>query len=189
VISLWASWCAGSLRTTEELNALAQSAKGNEAAAFYSISFDEALGAAQKVCDQNSWLSLTHLHVGTSAADLILGGRMIPRIILMNKEGKVAFIGHPSKVNLQAAVATLIKGDVLELPAEALNEDDFSADVSIVPGVFGIYKADVSLAQIKEEMNEFTKLIAQFAQDNKSTLRLLETDHIITHRQTKLVEG
>lgn len=189
VISLWASWCAGSLRTTEELNALSTSAKGNDAAVFYSVNFDEAAGAAQKICDQNNWLSLKHLHVGTSAADLTLGGRMIPRIILINKEGKVAFIGHPSKLDIQRAVATLVKGDALELPAESLNEDDFSADVSIVPGVTGTYSSDISLAKVREEMAAFTQLVGQFAQDNKAAVRQLETDHIIIHRQTKLVEG
>jgi hypothetical protein len=115
---------------------------------------------------------------------------MIPRVILVDTAAKVAFIGHPNKIaDLASAVTSLMKGEVLSIPEEALNEDDFSKDVSVVPGMTGTYTADVPLDKIKTEMAAFTKAITDFSQEHKSTIRMLESDHIITHRQTKLVDG
>jgi hypothetical protein len=44
---------------------------------------------------------MENLHVGSSSVDLEYGASKMPRILLVDKNGKIAFLGHPEKLNLE----------------------------------------------------------------------------------------
>jgi thiol-disulfide isomerase/thioredoxin len=58
-ISLWASWCPGSLKVTEDLNRLAE--KGFRSIA---LNLDENIESAQATVKKFCWDALEHIHVG-----------------------------------------------------------------------------------------------------------------------------
>jgi hypothetical protein len=62
-----------------------------------------------------------NLHIGESSADLAFGSSKMPRICLVNKDGAIAYLGHPEKIKLEEAITNLIKGESLELNQQVLD--------------------------------------------------------------------
>lgn len=58
---------------------------------------------------------VTNLHLGQSSADLAYGSSKMPRLMLINREGVVAYLGHPEKIDLKDSVETLCKGEPMAL--------------------------------------------------------------------------
>ena len=104
---MWASWCQPSLSTFKNLEELSHL---NEKVKFVGLNLDESNDQASKVIKDNSW-DISHiqqLSIYKSSCDLELGGRNIPRIILVDKQGKIAYIGHPKNIDIKSSIETLL---------------------------------------------------------------------------------
>ena len=65
--------------------------------------------------------------MGESTIDLEYGSSKMPRIVLVDGNGQVVYIGHPKKLKVKEAIEVLSKNEKLELDPLLLQEDDYSA--------------------------------------------------------------
>jgi len=145
------------------LNELAKSnsEEWGEKVKFVNFSVDSSYEKAKEhaVIDVSN---VSNLHVGTSTADLEYGASNIPRIAIFNKQGELVFLGHPKKVMLKDSIETLIKGENLVLAPEILEEDNYSAPKppssmsAACETETGVYSDELSLPEVREEMEKFT---------------------------------
>lgn len=112
VITFCASWCEASIKVASELNTLAKTYP-TEKVRFETINLDDSLETAAKLIKENGWDTIQTLNIGSSSSDLTYGANMIPRVVLVDAHGKIAYIGHPKKLDLQQSVTTLAKSEAL----------------------------------------------------------------------------
>lgn len=84
------------------------------------INTDDSLEVASKASKEEGFDTLELLNIGSSSMDLEYGSNMMPRVVLVDTNGHIAYIGLPSKINLQNSIETLIKGEKLALAPEDL---------------------------------------------------------------------
>ena len=53
--------------------------------------------------------------MGQTTIDLEYGAAKMPRVVLVDKHGKIVYIGHPKKLNIKEALETLVKEDTFIL--------------------------------------------------------------------------
>lgn len=80
-----------------------------------SVSVDSDAEKAKHVVKSEIFEGLEHLHIGESTLDLEYGASKMPRIVLVDGNGQIVYIGHPKKLKLQEALETLTKNEKLEL--------------------------------------------------------------------------
>ncbi len=121
----------------------------------------------------------------------------MPRIVLVDNNGNIVFIGHPKKLNIKDALETLIKGDNLQIDPLLLQEDKYSAPEPATSSLIKpetetessseFYRADLSLTEVKEEMKNFVTALKNLTDENlKNNFKGLDTDCLIINRETKL---
>jgi thiol-disulfide isomerase/thioredoxin len=128
LINFWASWCEGSIAYANFLNE--EFKEVIDKVRVVNLNLDKSVAAGSKKIKEAGWTNLEQIHIGDSNADLVLGASSIPRIILTDLDGKIAYIGLPKKINLRECLAQLLKGETLALEPEILNQDDFSKEVT-----------------------------------------------------------
>lgn len=62
------------------------------------------------------WGDVEHYWVrnGNTTCDKDFGVKGVPHFVLIDTKGKIAFIGHPSSIPLEATIDKLLKGEELE---------------------------------------------------------------------------
>lgn len=163
VLTFTASWCEASFKISSDLNALAK-VHLSDKARFISINLDDSLDTASNLVKEHGWDTIECINIGSSSSDLTYGASMIPRVVFSDAHGKLAYIGHPKKLDLSKAVNTLLTDKPLELEPELLKEDDFSADTTFkMPEGHGVFKETEDLGSIREEMEKFSAGIIKVA--------------------------
>jgi hypothetical protein len=60
------------------------------------------------------WEKIEHFHrAGSSCCEDYVVHDGVPRVVLVNTEGKIAFNGHPTITNVEENIETLLKGGKL----------------------------------------------------------------------------
>lgn len=87
----------------------------------------------------------------------------MPRIALINQDGVLVYLGHPDKVDLNASVETLLKGENLTIDAKLFEQDTYSAAPKPLTAMSeaceietGTYSEDIKLPIVREEMEKVT---------------------------------
>ena len=47
----------------------------------------------------------------------------MPHVVLVDTEGKIAYVGHPAGTNLEQNIETLLKGEKIETAASVVAKD------------------------------------------------------------------
>ena len=59
------------------------------------------------------WEKVEHFHRAGSSCSEDYGVQGVPHVVLVDIEGKIAYIGHPAATNLEENIETLLKGGKL----------------------------------------------------------------------------
>jgi len=135
------------------------------------LSIDQTKEAVVKHCETKGWMSVEHYHRHKSDCSTVYGVRGVPHVMLIDKQGKIAFKGHPAnREDLEKDLDALLKGETLTgegcSPAaqdaaeeakaampegfEKLDSDAVAKELESISGVFEGFTKD-------EEMGELTK--------------------------------
>ena len=70
------------------------------------------------------WDKVEHFQCGPeSKAEEEFGVEGVPHVLLVDTEGKIVFVGHPSERDLEADINTLLKGEQLTMKKEVESAD------------------------------------------------------------------
>lgn len=183
------------MKITADLHSLTQTTSWGSNVSIVSINLDEMPEIAAKYIKAEGLISLNHYHIGSSSADLEFGGVKMPRILLVDKEGTIVYLGQPKSIDVKLALDTLSKGDPIFIQPELLTEDevhphgDTSSTFFCRYNEMGTFSETPDLTQIRNDMDEFPSQIAQIVKDHealRSGLSSLESDHVMLLRETRV---
>ena len=95
-----------------------------------------------KLVKAEGWTKVEHFHIGGSTAEDDYGVNCPSHVVLIDTEGKIAFIGYPSSTDLEKGIEKLLKGEKLD----ASGGDDEEKDE-----VF----EELDLSNVQKEMTSF----------------------------------
>jgi hypothetical protein len=75
------------------------------------ISIDKSPAEVVKHVQDKKWEKVEHFHRGASTATTDYGANGVPHVVLIDTEGKIAFIGHPAERKLEEDIETLLRGE------------------------------------------------------------------------------
>jgi hypothetical protein len=78
------------------------------------ISIDKTADAVIKHVEAKKWQSVKHYHSASSSCSKDYGVNGVPHVVLVDSEGKIAFIGHPMEIDLEKGIENLLKGEKLK---------------------------------------------------------------------------
>jgi hypothetical protein len=70
------------------------------------------------------WEKVEHFHQAGSSCSEDYGVQGVPHVVLVDIEGKIAYIGHPAATNLEENIETLLKGGKLGEAQEGEDKKD-----------------------------------------------------------------
>ena len=70
------------------------------------------------------WEKVEHFHRAGSSCSEDYGVQGVPHVVLVDIEGKIAYIGHPAATNLEENIETLLKGGKLGEAQEGEDKKD-----------------------------------------------------------------
>ena len=115
MIDFWATWCPpcqAPMAHNQKLLELNAERWGDKVR-IIGISIDQTAEAVVKHVKAKGWEKVEHLHRAGSTCSQDYGVQGVPHVVLVDTEGKVAFIGHPASINLDEAIEKLLKGEKL----------------------------------------------------------------------------
>jgi hypothetical protein len=68
------------------------------------ISIDQTAAAVVKHVNTKGWTKVEHFHRAGSSASEDYGVSGVPHVVLVDGEGKIAFVGHPASLKLEDAI-------------------------------------------------------------------------------------
>jgi len=77
------------------------------------ISIDQSAEAVVKHVKAKGWTKVEHYHRAGSSADNDYGVQGVPHVVLIDTQGKIAFVGHPAEIDLENGIEKLLKGQSL----------------------------------------------------------------------------
>jgi hypothetical protein len=93
----------------------------------------------------------------------------MPRLMLINHEGVIAYLGHPEKIDLKDSVETLCKGEPMALDYKLLEQDIYSAAPKPLAAMAeacevetGTFSEDLQLPMVREEMQKVSTSLQGF---------------------------
>lgn len=89
------------------------------------LSIDQDVGKLKNHIEDKKWQKVEHYHVrnGECSADQEYGVQGVPHCLLVDTEGTIVFMGHPSSRNFENDFETLLKGEKIVGPGtEAAGE-------------------------------------------------------------------
>ena len=138
------------------------------------ISIDETAEAVVKHVKAKGWSKVEHYHKAGSSCDDDYGVQGVPHVVLIDAEGKIAYVGHPASLDLEKAIEKLLKGEKL---AGAGGDDEEEGEA-------GGYK-EVDIPAILTEMASFESKLEEL-KSNKTLGKLsLSRDFLVLIRETK----
>ncbi len=141
------------------------------------VSIDKDTETVNKHVKAKGWEKVEHLHRAGSSADDLYGVQGVPHVVLIDGEGKIAFVGHPATRELEKDIETLIKGE--KLKGVSAGGDDEDEDE-------GGYE-ELDVAKISAEMQNFKEKVKTLANKDsvKKAAQGMMRDFVVAIRQTK----
>ncbi len=125
LIDFWATWCppcqAPMAHNQEMLEH--HSERWGEKVRIIGISIDQAPEIVVKHVKAKKWEKVEHFHRAGSSCSNDYGVKGVPHVVLVDTEGKIAYVGHPAGTNLEQNIETLLKGQKLGSSAEEEEKD------------------------------------------------------------------
>lgn len=90
------------------------------------ISIDKAPEIVTKHVNEKGWTKVEHLHRAGSSAGTDYGVNGVPHVVLVDGNGKIAFVGHPATRKLEEDIETLLKGEPLKGVSGGDDDDEES---------------------------------------------------------------
>jgi hypothetical protein len=140
------------------------------------ISIDKTADAVVKHVEAKKWQSVKHYHRASSSCSKDYGVNGVPHVVLVDTEGKLAFIGHPMEIDLEKGIETLLKGEKLESKAGGDDEEeDGSAFV------------ELDTDKVREEMSKWETKIEELTKNEiiKDAKDNLMRDFVVVIKETK----
>lgn len=131
------------------------------------LSIDNDHNTVSEHVDNKQWTDVEHFHVrnGDCTADKEFGVRGVPHCLMVDKEGKIVFIGHPAtRTNLEEDLQTLMDDGKITGPgtSAAGGDDDEGA------GGAGKKCAGDEATAIIESFNKSAKEVMEGVKDTAS---------------------
>lgn len=92
------------------------------------ISIDKTVEAVKAHVETNKWTDVEHFHRASSSADNDYGVNGVPHVVLINMEGNIVFVGHPSSTNLEQNINDLLEGKDIRKQKEESEEKKDDGD-------------------------------------------------------------
>ena len=96
------------------------------------ISIDKGPEVVVKHVKAKGWEKVEHFHRAGSDCEQAYGVKGVPHVVLVDTEGKIAFIGHPASINLESAFEKLLKGQSLGGAGGAGDSEDDSGSFKAI---------------------------------------------------------
>ena len=79
------------------------------------LSIDESIADVKALVEKMGWDKVEHFWCGpeSKAKEEFNFFNGVPHVVLVDTEGKIVFVGHPSKHDFEADINTLLKGEQL----------------------------------------------------------------------------
>lgn len=106
------------------------------------ISIDQAPETVVKHVQAKKWEKVEHFHRAGSSCSNDYGVKGVPHVVLVDTEGKIAYIGHPAGTNLEENIETLLKGGKIGAASDEDEKDQSSGEGPVI-------------TKVKEELVEF----------------------------------
>ena len=144
------------------------------------ISIDKDAEAVLNHVVKNKWTSVEHFHRAGSDCSEVYGVQGVPHVMLVDGEGKLAFVGHPAVRDLEKDIDTLLKGEKLTGEGTGASEESPEAESA------GGYK-DLDLKKIIEDYEKFPEIIKSVNNDSdvKEKLKDMKRTISVLVRQSK----
>jgi hypothetical protein len=97
----------------------------------------------------------------------------VPHVVLIDTEGKIAFVGHPASTDLEKGIEKLLKGE--KLGAAGGDDDEEGGE--------GFKELD--LANVHKEMTTFSENLSAFKANEALKSVQLMRDFVVLIRETK----
>jgi hypothetical protein len=113
-------------------------------------SIDQTKEAVKKHVDAKGWGAVEHYHKGKSNGDSIYEVQGVPHVMLIDKEGVIAFKGHPAnRSDLEEDFGKLLNGEKLTGEGCASAESGDGGDAGPKEG-FADFNPDILAEDIKK---------------------------------------
>ena len=121
MMMFWASWCKFSqvpVKAVHDMFASNKSKWGNKVR-LVGLSIDQNMAQAKTYIEEKGITEFEHYNVNPKVtknmckAMPFFGVKKIPYVVLVDKQGKIAFLGHPNWRKLDEDINTLLKGKSL----------------------------------------------------------------------------
>jgi thiol-disulfide isomerase/thioredoxin len=178
LIDFWATWCHPCQAPMAHNHEMLEhhGARWGDKVRIIGISIDEAAPAVVKHVQDKKWEKVEHFHRAGSSCSEDYGVNGVPHVVLIDGEGKIAFVGHPMSTNLEQGIEKLLKGE--KLGAAGGDDDDEESGESFAP---------LDLVKIREEMSRWEGKVEELAKNDKvkQSALGLKIDHVIVQTETK----
>ena len=132
LIDFWATWCPPCQKPmahNQEMLEKHAAAGDWKNVRIIGMSIDQDKEKLIKHVEDKKWTSVEHYWArnGTCTADKTFQVRGVPHCLLVDKHGKIVWIGHPASRNLEEDINNLLADKVLEVKAGSDDESDEEA--------------------------------------------------------------
>ena len=117
------------------------------------ISIDQTAAAVVKHVKDKKWEKVEHFHRSGSSCSKDYGVSGVPHVVLVDGEGKIAYVGHPMSIDLEKSIEKLIKGEKL-VSAGGDGDDDEGEGFS-----------SQDLVKIREEMSRWETKVEEIGKN------------------------
>jgi thiol-disulfide isomerase/thioredoxin len=117
LLDFWATWCPPCQAPMAHNQTMLEKrgAEWGSNVRIVGLSIDQAKDAMSKHVEDKKWTSIEHYHRHESDCSSVYGVNGVPHVMLINKEGRIVFKGHPSiRKDLEDDLTKLGKGEQLE---------------------------------------------------------------------------
>ena len=116
MLDFWATWCPPCQRPMAHNQEMLEK-RGKDWGSnvrIIGLSIDGDKETVVKHCETKKWMSVEHYHRHKSDCSEVYGVRGVPHVMLIDKNGKIAFKGHPAnRPDLEKDLDALLKGESL----------------------------------------------------------------------------